>query len=408
MQIAGFPSLVMQVTAELASYVSGSYQDEAHIAPRPDSVELSGFKAFSTPNFEVPSLLYKADIKRMKRGWRLIAGFFAIDGQPRNAAVLISPELEIVKRWLLNEAESDGNIPRSQHRKFVHGYDILPDGSLIFTFDGSVSIQKFDACGTRLWATTGSFHHAVSLDDSKQSVWTLSEKGNITRIRADDGAIIQRIYLEDIIAANPEIDILGIRRVHDDDVGGNSRNTVGVWMDDPIHYNDVDPLPAALANKFPGFDAGDLLISARSLNLVFVLDPQTLDIKWWRSGAVQRQHDPDWMPDGWISIFNNRMSGDFSNIVKIHPDSFKTEVLVAGGEHDFYSRIRGKHQILPDNSVLVTSSQQGRAFEVSKTGEMLFEVINTKPGADRTNYVISEMKWLPEDFFVKENWQCKN
>ena len=310
--------------------------------------------------------------------------------------------------WILSEVETAEQSPRPPHRKFVHGVEILPDGSLIFTFDGSVSLQKFDACGKRIWTTAGDFHHSVTLDETAQTLWTLKDSDKISQVRVEDGAVIQQLSMDDVISANPEIDILELRKVHSNDLGSNSRNTTGSWLTDPFHFNDVDPLPTAIAGRFPGFNAGDLLVSSRSLNLVFVLDPRTLKIKWWRSGAVQRQHDPDWMADGWISIFNNRMSRNYSEIVRIHPESFATEVLLDGRQHDFYTRIRGKHQVLDDGTLVVTSSQQGRAFEVNSSGEVVFEVLNTKPGTNNTNYSISEMKWLPAHYLSKEMLRCKN
>ncbi len=56
------------------------------------------------------------------------------------------------------------------------------------------------------------------------------------------------------------------------------------------HANDAEPLPKEYADAFPQFDAGDLLISFRNINLVFVASPTTGEIKWcrgWSAGHVK-------------------------------------------------------------------------------------------------------------------------
>jgi hypothetical protein len=406
--IASFPTLAKSVFVDLR--IDTIDKDETILTPG-ISANLSEYVAIhSKSDVNVNGLVMRADMEALSRapGWRILVGAFNIDGEVKNAALALSPELEIMNVWILSEKAIDGEEPRPPHRKFIHGFDIMNDGSVIFAFDGGVSLQRFDQCGSRVWAAGGNFHHAVTLDDNQEFVWTLLDRAAV-KVATATGKIAQRVTMDGIIEANPSIDILEIRQLDDDDLGGNGRHGSGGWQKARFHLNDVDPLPAALAARFDGFEAGDLLVSARSLNLVFVVDPDTLKIKWWRTGAARRQHDPDWGQTGEITIFDNRMSRNYSRIVSIEPTSFNTKVLFDGQKIDFYSRIRGKHQFTAAGNLIVTSAQQGRVFEISPDGDVVLEFINQKPGSDEFNYVISEAIWLRADKFNpgKES-PCKN
>jgi hypothetical protein len=402
--IASFPTLVHSVFTEVSSE-----KGIASLAPRTDA-DLSEFTAITARSgIDVQGLMRRANKAALEHatGWRILVGAFTVDGQVENAALALSPELEIVKIWVLTEDAIDGKEPQPPDRKFVHGFDILSDGSVVFSFDGGVSLQRIDRCGSRIWAIGGDFHHAVTLDDSEEFAWTLLSR-SIVKVAMASGEIVQRFSADDIIAANPGIDILQVRQMDNNDLGGNSRNTSEEWLDDPFHFNDVDPLPAALAYRFEGFQAGDLLLSARSLNLIFVVDPGTLEVTWWRSGAVRRQHDPDWGQMGEITVYDNRMSRDYSKIVSIAPDSFSKQTLFDGSVNEFYSRIRGKHQFTDAGNLLITSAQQGRVFEVDRNGEVVLEILNTKSDSDSHNYTISEAIWLsPATFNFSEDVTCE-
>ena len=66
------------------------------------------------------------------------------------------------------------------------------------------------------------------------------------------------------------------------------------------------PLSASMADQYPLFDAGDLVVSLRHIDAVFVLDPGTREVKWSAHEPFMRQHDPDFIGEGWISVFDNR------------------------------------------------------------------------------------------------------
>lgn len=399
-RIASFPSLAMDVFEELFDIASGDYRDEALRVRQEEPYDTTGFRPFeASDGVDVQGLQFRAERQRMAEGWRVLVGAFASGESVVNGALLISPDLKIVRKWVLDEVPVEGKKPRPAHRKFAHGLEVLPDGSLIFTFDGSISLQRIDACGNRVWVTPGPFSHSVTKDDSGSMVWGLRGDQSLAQVATADGTVVRSISIADLIEANPTIDILEIRRAHGNDSRRNRRNTTGYWLPDSLHLNDVDPLRAEMAEAFPDFQAGDLLVSARSLNLIFVVDPDTLEIKWWSVGQTQRQHDPDWLPTGEIMVFNNRMGRDYSEIVAIDPATFQRRTVFDGRKNGFYSRIRGKSQMLDSGALIVTSAQQGHVFEVSPSGEIVFEVVNLKPGDEPLAYALSELKWLPPDYF---------
>lgn len=408
-EIASFPTLAKSVFEDLS--VDLFNKDTLNRVPR-STTDLSEYTPIkSSAGVDVNGLMVRADKEALSRnpGWRILVGKFSINDELKNAALALSPDLEIKKIWMLTEQEVNGIKPRAPHRKFIHGFDILKDGSVIFSFDGGISLQRFDQCSRSVWAIDGDFHHAVTLTEDEKHVWTLLGGSKLVKVSTTTSEIVQKLTMQEIIAANPESDILEIRKHYTSDLGGNSRNTFGQWLKDHFHLNDVDPLPASLADRYDGFDTGDLLVSARSLNLVFIVNPDTLKIKWWRIGAMRRQHDPDWNLNGEITIFDNRMGLDYSRIISINPETFHTTVIHDGRENDFYSRIRGKHQITSNGNLIVASTQQGRIFELEPDGNTVFEIINTKPGSNEFNYVSSQAIWLPLDNFnFQEEKSCNN
>jgi Arylsulfotransferase (ASST) len=394
---ASFPDMVTITFRELRAD-----PDQRFRVPRTNA-DLSDFRPVKMlPGIHVEGLMLRADEAALAKapGWRILVGSFILDGELTHAALALSPGLEIVKVWKLTEKDIPGAKPVAD--KFVHGFALLKDGSVIFSFDLGVSLQRFDRCSRRIWSLPGPFDHAVSLDEREQSAWALRNfepMMELVQVATQDGHILRTISMNDIIAANPDIDILQIRQLDDNWGNGNPRNKDEKWLFDPFHLNDVEPLPTALASRFARFAAGDLLVSARSLNLVFVVNPDTAKVKWWHSGAWRRQHDADWQPTGEITVYDNQMSRAYSRIVGISPESGAVHIKFDGRTNDFYSRIRGKHQITPDGHLLITSAQQGRAFELDAEQNLVFEMFNTKPGSHEFNYPLSDIQWFPLNAF---------
>ena len=137
------------------------------------------------------------------------------------------------------------------------------------------------------------------------------------------------------------------------------------------------------------FAAGDLLISVRHLNTIFVADPLSWRIKWLMTGPFVGQHDPDFLPNGHILLYDNRLSGETpklgnSRLVEIDPLTKSVVWTFEGeGETAFYAHSRGEQQMLPNGDILYVDPYRGRVLEIApKAGNRLvWEWVNViQPG----------------------------
>lgn len=193
---------------------------------------------------------------------------------------------------------------RENERKYPHGYNVLKDGSIIYNFDEGGSLNKISICGERQWSIPGRYHHLFSSNEKKGYLWAIKKEifgdyedaEKFVMISINDGKIIKEISVKDIMFANLPRDFFSIKQ----------KKLEFVWDHDPFHFNDIDVLTNDKLKFFSNkYNEGDLLISARTLNSFFILDPNSLLIKDYFHAYTRRQHDPDWN-NGYISVYDNQ------------------------------------------------------------------------------------------------------
>ncbi len=333
-------------------------------------------------------------------GFRVIMGTFDFH-KSYHGVVLLDSDGSIKNIWKISQEDVKWKH-RPDSNVFPHGFEIASDGSIIVAFDKGTSLTRYSYDGTIIWRRKGAYRHTIAFEND-DAIWTLrtgargsKNSTNLVKLDFHTGKVVNEFSLIEVMDANPEIDIFGIRQLDNANDSSWIHKGGGRW-----HANDIEPLPKSFVKHFRGMSAGDLLVSLRSPNLVFIMDPHSLKVKWWSQGLVRRQHDPDWNPDGTITIFNNNMHRGYSSIVEITPETNVFTTLVQGKEYKFYTWMRGKHQRLPSGGTLITSSQQGRVFEINKEGRITFEFLNYY-GDENQFAVLSEARFLPMDFFDRE------
>ena len=327
-------------------------------------------------------------------GYRLVAGF-AVERSTTIGALLFDVAGNEIHFWPIDYALLDPDGPRPRN-VFVHGVEALRDGSLVVNFDEGRVIARIDACGDIVWVTRGAFHHTV-FRSHDGTLWSL--KGRmLVQLDAETGAQLREISLvDDIIKQKGLQGIFGMHGITDE----HELKFKG----DAFHLNDIEILGPEKAGAFPQFRTGDIMLSARSVNLVVILDGTTLDLRWWSNGPWHRQHDPDFLPDGTISVFNNNMGVGASDITVIDPRTRESHRAFAGSpDRPFYSYQRGKHQALAHGHWLITETEGGRAFEVDADGAVVWEFNNYFDEA--SNGYVSQAIHLPEDFYGSTAPSC--
>lgn len=257
----------------------------------------------------------------------------------------------------------------------------------------STNLIQYNSCGGQDWAVPAKYthHHFQMKSRSHVGVWAWDGL-DMVEYSLLDGNELQRISLGDVINKNPNIHIFEARLAFgrqnkwaygstNFDIKKGSKRYEEVenadW--DPFHPNDIEPLTKEKADSYEMFEEGDLLVSLRSINLVFVFRPSTKEIIWHIYGLTSRQHDPDWNNRGSITIFDNKYHNGSSTISSINPHDGDMEALVfSTSDFLFFKPTGGNHEISDDGDMIffnTDSAVYGRSSNAI-SNEMAFVFLN--------------------------------
>jgi hypothetical protein len=174
---------------------------------------------------------------------------------------------------------------------------------------------------------------------------------------------------------------------------------------DIFHTNTIEVLDGSLADRIPGFDAGNVLISIRELDNIEVIDMDAGVVVWALEGPWLKQHQPTVLPNGHMLIFDNGGSRGQSRVLEFDPETLEIVWVYKGDEDNvFYSATCGSEQRLPNGNTLITETDRGRAFEVTHEGEIVWEFINPAQTGEESSYIASLFEVLRIPRASVEGW----
>ena len=303
----------------------------------------------------------------------------------------------------------------------IHGAILYLNGDVVFNFEYD-SLIKIDQCSNVIWKLKGLFtHHSVEQDNAG-NLW-VAGKGRLLEpdsrfpflkapIEEDfilkvspEGKVLEKISILEVLYQSEYYSVLFA-----DGVSILSRKAEGI-----THLNDIEILDASIADSYSQFNAGDILVSLRNLNLLMVIDSKSKKIKWTQTGPYLRQHDPDFIGNGLIGLFDNRAdgfasTGSFfggSRILSINPVTREIKTLYEGSpQNPFYTFVRGKQQFLDKGNILISEHGAGRSFEINSNQKIVWSYVNRYN--ENAVYKLTEATRYPLTYanFLNEKREC--
>jgi len=338
-------------------------------------------------------------VTRIGPGLELSASIIAMNGR-----VVQSWDTDWFRIWPDAAHLPKRLVPKSRPGTHVHGAVVLSDGDLVFNFE-HLGLVRLDRAGEVVWRLPYRTHHSVHLQDGG-NLWVCGQE---LRTEPDSRFPHRPVPFDEytLLEVSPEGGIVEKWSVpgllHENGMDGILHLSAAAphpsVLNDVLHLNDVEPFPASMEEDF--FEHGDVLVSLRNVNTVFVFNRDTRRIKFSCTGWFVAQHDPDFVDGNTFSVFdNNHVPNQHparSRIVMVSARERTTEVFFEGSPSmPFHTSIMGKHQWLPNGNLLVTESCRGRAFELTPEKKIAWEYHNYVD--ERTVGVVEQVERLPSGY----------
>jgi len=277
-----------------------------------------------------------------------------------------------------------------------HYVEMYDNGDLLGMIEDQ-KIIKLDWGSNIIWERNRRFHHDVAITES-QNIYTFTRRDRILLHKglplpvlddyivliSDDGRVKKSISVYELFKEKIEcstvakiykwflkphmlVELLITKKSKNFAFEGWFRCAADIF-----HSNSLEIINKDIKGVCK---KGDLLICVRNFDLIAILDVDKEKLVWeWGPGQVRMPHHPTMLENGNILIFDNGWEREYTRIVELDP---RTKRIVweykADPPEEFFSLKRGANQRLPNGNTLITESDKGRVFEVTKDGKIVWE-----------------------------------
>jgi hypothetical protein len=277
------------------------------------------------------------------------------------------------------------------HKFFWRRVHLFENGDLLAIFEG-LGMIRLDRDSRLLWSSALNQHHDLDVHENGDIYVLTRQRKVIPRINK------RRPVFEDSITIMdpdgwPKRSISLIEALERYPENALYWNRARQRKGDIFHTNALVILDGSAAHKNPVFAKGNLLVSMRFLDAIFVVDPNREQIVWGYSADFDHPHDPQLLANGNLLLFDN-MGGSSklgrSRMLEYRLPSMNLAWTYEGTPKErFFTKGCGMAQRLPNQNTLITETDTGRAFEVTPKGEIVWQFFNPHRAGPGKTFVAS-------------------
>jgi hypothetical protein len=329
---------------------------------------------------------------------RSAAGYNLISNRNLTSAQLFDARGEVVKTW------ADEGADHWSNAELLDNGDLLVTGSEEADVAGSNFLLRLAWDGSVVWRKGINAHHDAEVTPAGTIATLTFRFRSIPEVSAEhevkdhaitlltpDGEVLEEHSLYDMLCGDP--DVFACRRVPPKSDG--ARKVV-----DLLHPNSIEFMRHAhLAERDPIYAPTNVLVSIRNQDVVAIFDWKRKRLVWaWGPGEISAQHDATVLDNGNILLFDNGIFRRYSRILELDP--LREEIVWeyrAPEPEQFFSIRKGSSQRLSNGNTLISNSDRGEAFEVTREGEIVWRFLNPNANAQGKRATIVRIHRYPEE-----------
>jgi hypothetical protein len=333
-------------------------------------------------------------------------------------AYLMDSDGKIIHRWSHHALRPEKKRRTKKILKtwYIRKAHLLPSGEILailgFPHDQPtpkdfrrIGMVKLDRDSNTVWEYMGRAHHGVDVEEDG-TILVLTNEAHINPFIHNSNPVLED-FVVSIDQDGSEIRSVSVleclKNANATELIERMRALAEDGNGDILHTNSLEIIGDRLAERLPGAEPNNVLISMREIDAIAVLNLERQVAVWTATGIFRAQHHATVLENGNILLFDNQGPGeDFSAVREFEPETM-TEVwsFVGSLSQPFHSATVGATYRMPNGNTLIVEGKKGRAFEVTPEHEMVWDYLNPHRLHDDRIARIWDLQRLDSDFPIQ-------